>query len=316
MKPLLHRLQVALKAIWLLKRPLIATFTNISTNNSIQLYIGAKGIHRYLLILHQASQKAGANLVIHVNFWDIIRHINHHQGRYHKEIYRTCKLTFARPNSDCIQIHFDYFQQSEGYRIPIGCHPLFQLPTYKPDHPRRTKVNFLGANTAQYAQFRTDIWGMPSRADTLLKIQQKYPHIGRRTSNIEQYAKALRDTQYFICLPGMHMPLCHNFYEAILSGCTPLIHRNYAAWIDPALRQKLLPFTYTTDNQLLLWIEQIENDKFVDNRTELTQPIFELCSQSLSWKSIRKSIETNKEVLICAEESSLELLLQARTSTQ
>ena len=157
---------------------------------------------------------------------------------------------------------------------------------------------------------------MPSRTETLARIQQKYPHIGHRISSIEQYANELQDIEYFICLPGMHMPLCHNFYEAVLSGCTPLIHMNYAIWLDPALQQHLLPFTYCNDSQLLRWIGQIENDEFVENRTELTQPIIEACAQSLSWNSIRKSIETSHEVLICAEESSLELLIQSRRATE
>lgn len=106
------------------------------------------------------------------------------------------------------------------------------------------------------------------------------------------------------------MPLCHNLYESMTFGCIPLVHANYSKWLDPKLQELLTPVTFTSDEQLLEWISNIQAGQFVLDRIGLAQSLMNYCHHALSWVAIRDGIENSKTALLCAEEYSVHLAKQ------
>jgi len=52
---------------------------------------------------------------------------------------------------------------------------------------------------------------------------------------MEQFRPVLARFDFFLALPGVHMPLCHNLVEAMSVGAIPFIQESYAAHVLPAL---------------------------------------------------------------------------------
>lgn len=172
-------------------------------------------------------------------------------------------------------------------------------------------IRFLGSTHDNYGQFDSQFWMMPSRLVTLSNLQASLPELGGRTSNMDEYRDILIKTEFFLCLPGVSMPLCHNLYESMICGCIPLLHVNYAKWLDPELQTLLTPVTYQSDDELLDWIPKIKAGSFISNPNDLALELMAHCKKALSWPSIKSSIIQSKKALICAEEVSLKLAMEA-----
>jgi hypothetical protein len=50
----------------------------------------------------------------------------------------------------------------------------------------------------------------------------------------EDWLETIARSDFFLCLPGSRMPMCHNVIEAMAVGTIPIL--NYAEWFDPPLR--------------------------------------------------------------------------------
>jgi len=175
-------------------------------------------------------------------------------------------------------------------------------------------IGFYGSRISKYATFNSKFWEMPSRLDTLDLLRPSFPDIASYFHSMEAYTDALVRCDYFICLPGVHMPLCHNLYEAMLCGSVPVLHQRYARWLDPDLQLLLKPVTYANDEELLQWVSKIQSGEFQVDSRSLASELKSHCDASLSWESIRKHFEQSNSALICAEEESVKLAFQSRSA--
>jgi hypothetical protein len=52
---------------------------------------------------------------------------------------------------------------------------------------------------------------------------------------MERFRQTVAGFGFFLCAPGVFMPLCHNLVEAMSVGAIPLIQRSYAELLEPVL---------------------------------------------------------------------------------
>jgi hypothetical protein len=57
----------------------------------------------------------------------------------------------------------------------------------------------------------------------------------QRPIPMEDFRQTVAGFGFFLCAPGVFMPLCHNLIEAMSVGTIPLIQRSYAALLEPVL---------------------------------------------------------------------------------
>lgn len=54
--------------------------------------------------------------------------------------------------------------------------------------------------------------------------------------NYDNYLNTLVKFDFFLAVPGINIPFCHNLFEAMELGCIPLIQKGYAELFNPGLR--------------------------------------------------------------------------------
>ena len=283
-------------------------------HNRVETHVtlDAIAIHRYVLSLHRIALRNGEDLILHTSIPSVIKAHNIDHGHYHSMAYDECSVSFTNPKGKATILDHHYFQHSDDYRIPIGFHPLFIPPnSVSISEKKLGSVQFLGYTHPMYERFDSEFWHMPTRLATLNLIQESHPELGLLIPEIDKYRDLLLETQYFICLPGVCMPLCHNLYECVICGCIPVLHFNYAKWLDPELQSLLKPVTYHNDNELLEWISRIKSGHFISRPDELALDLMAHCKTSLSWPYIKSSLINSEKALICAEEISVKLALEA-----
>ncbi|WP_312343533.1 hypothetical protein [Chryseobacterium binzhouense] len=69
--------------------------------------------------------------------------------------------------------------------------------------------------------------------------------------------------RYFLCCPGVFAPLSHNFAEAVSCGVIPVIQKNYADTIYPALKDGYNSFIFNDIDDL--------NNKIINNIFDLSE---------------------------------------------
>jgi hypothetical protein len=69
-----------------------------------------------------------------------------------------------------------------------------------------------------------------------------------------RWFEELGSTDFFLCLPGSHMLMCHNAIEAMAVGCIPIL--SYKDWFVPALREGVNCLSYRTVEELGLAIDR------------------------------------------------------------
>ncbi len=71
----------------------------------------------------------------------------------------------------------------------------------------------------------------------------------------KQWLSLLSDCDFFICPPGIDMPLCHNAIEAMAVGSIPLI--NYPNWFSPNLRDFQNCIVFKDETELIEKIQMV-----------------------------------------------------------
>lgn len=281
-------------------------------DSDVHVKLDAVAIHRYILTLHHNALHHGERLILNTSIRSVISAHNMDHGRYHKMAYRDCFFSFARSSRNATLLDHHYFQSDHHYRVPIGYHPMFTPPdSVDLTETEGGSIEFLGSTHPNYGQFDAQFWNMPTRLDTLSRLRASHPELGRRTPDMGEYRDILIKSEFFLCLPGVSMPLCHNLYESIACACIPLLHVNYAKWLDTELQSLLKSVTYQSDEELLDWIPKIKAGDFISRPNELALALMTHCSKALSWPSIKSSIIKSEKALICAEEVSVKLAIEA-----
>jgi hypothetical protein len=154
-----------------------------------------------------------------------------------------------------------------SYLFPYGPHPnnfpklsKQERVTEKIEH-RTMRVFFSGM--IDYSAHHDHgvmerIYDLPNRKATILELKRSFPtavwvdNTAKRTrfdrgeygdqiplciatvkGDPRKWLTDLRRTDFFLCLPGSHMPMCHNAVEAISMGCIPILC--YENWFMPNL---------------------------------------------------------------------------------
>ena len=285
------------------------------TKDSIETHVklDAIAIHRYILTLHRNARDNNERLILHTSLSSVIKAHNIDHSPYHTMAYTECSVSFASHKGKVTILDHNYFQPSHLYRIPIGFHPFFTPPhSVNISHKKSGSIIFLGSLEPMYDLFDSSFWNMPTRLETMKLIHNSHPELKLESPFVPNYKSILYDTEYFICLPGVHMPLCHNLYESMSCGCIPLVHVNYAKWLGPELQSLLKPVTYNDDGELLEWIPRIKTGDFLHQPNELAIKLVDHCKDALSWKTIKSSLRNSERVLVCAEDESVKLAMKTQ----
>ncbi len=170
-------------------------------------------------------------------------------------------------------ISFDYFSpffdnlpSSGFFPVPMTMHPLFYHKelwnqTYLKNDKKKNSVFMIGNFDGQYNQFNEELFGMESRL-TVVSFLKKNGVLSEVNTKEEFYnfLESTRDKEciildknnfsiemknlrsvlsqfpFFLALPGVNIPHCHNIVEAMSVGSIPIMHKNYAVLWNPELK--------------------------------------------------------------------------------
>jgi hypothetical protein len=104
----------------------------------------------------------------------------------------------------------------------------------------------------------------------------------------EDWLRTLALCDFFLCLPGSRMPLCHNAVEAMAVGAIPIL--NYSEWFEPALEDGKNCIEFGTVEELRHRIAEIRNyDAQAIER--MRQNVIEYYEANLTPSAFRKRLE-------------------------
>ncbi len=285
--------------------------TNSENSTETKLYLKVKPhqVQRYLVNLARILNPAEIEVVLYLNrpLEGAIRNAKG-RGIIAGAILAQDNVFFSKDSRlPWKRIQDDYFRDvNRSNNVPIFSHPLFHHSSVPPSRKRVNKVLFAGNVKPSYKEFDSTLWGMPNRWTTFHGIH-KHPrfHHLRGASQID-YQRALEEHSFFLCLPGLFMPLCHNFYEACSRGCIPILHRQYLQLIEEPLRDWLYPYSYACDTEIPALIDSLTSHPLgheeVRNQIE---SCFEPKHYAIHW--FNKLIKAN-QIYLNAERLSVQLL--------
>ena len=228
-----------------------------------------------------------------------------------------------------IYLHFNYspdVKLSAGhYACPFIMHPQLYgeygehnfLEKYR--HSQRSlKILFAGNYNADYQNsFIKDVWGKISRQE-IIEHLRKNPEVklissideipnllagGYKNSvvlidnnlrvNQANWMKLLSSADFFICPPGLNVPMSHNLIESLAIGTIPLT--NYAEWVVPNLKNGKNAILFSSLDELDQSIQEILRMN-KDDVLQLRQQAITYYSDNLSHR------EFVKRLLDCSED--------------
>jgi glycosyltransferase involved in cell wall biosynthesis len=104
----------------------------------------------------------------------------------------------------------------------------------------------------------------------------------------EEWLPTLALCDFFLCLPGSRMPLCHNVIEAMAVGAIPIL--NYSEWFEPPLEDGKNCIEFATVNDLRSRLAEILNydPEIIE---AMRQRVVEYYDRHLTPLSFRKRLE-------------------------
>ncbi len=104
----------------------------------------------------------------------------------------------------------------------------------------------------------------------------------------EDWLETIARSDFFLCLPGSRMPMCHNVIEAMAVGTIPIL--NYAEWFDPPLKHGETCIEFNTVEELRGRIAEILN--FTTDAVQATRErVIRYYEDHLSPGGFRKKLE-------------------------
>jgi hypothetical protein len=196
---------------------------------------------------------------------------------------------FEIKEADLRSEYFDFLidpnSAKHAYHIPIGFHPYISFKDYwkiQPYKEKRKRALFMAGNFKHvYGNTYNEIYfGITNRnhVKSILEINGKIKQIVA-SDDIDFFEKVLDGSvvlidrldgyrippknlfsflnrfDFFLALPGMFMPLCHNIIEAMSVGTIPFLQEGYATLIRPSLTNGINCITYNGTQDL---IERLE----------------------------------------------------------
>lgn len=202
--------------------------------------------------------------------------------QYHAHL----KLDHYRQNARTVRILFAGNSNSSGYNNPIF-HQVFHLQTR---HQALTCIEEEGR--AWPITNGEDLDGVLARGceDRLVLIDT-----ARFRINQEHWLELLSRAEFFLCLPGVIMPMCHNAVEAMAVGTIPFT--NYSNWFMPHLTPGLNCLAFSTLAELRSGLEgifRIEQDQIAAFRRHVVQYYSDnLCPEVF----VKRIVQSPRELL-------------------
>ncbi|AVR43838.1 hypothetical protein C7S20_00315 [Christiangramia fulva] len=254
-------------------------------------------------------------------------------------------IKFGMPSSAILEISKDrlsnayYNQNKQGYRVPVCCYPWFYtnmsgFSNMELKENRKNSVFMSGNIDPRYYDSISDtpiFRKLPSRkktADFLRNISYFYPVKNNEELNsflnnsidnkviiidssqdfrieLETLPFILQKFLFYLALPGIVVPQSHNLPEAMLFGCIPIIHKEYAELLDPPLESFKNAIVFNSLGELKTIIEQAFelNDSEVK---QIRQNVLEYYKKYLSPEAVvEKVLQGPERIFIQAERVSL-----------
>ncbi|WP_286760405.1 hypothetical protein [Salegentibacter sp. UBA1130] len=187
------------------------------------------------------------------------------------------------------QLSNDYFTplfskyNEKVYHVPICKFPTFyniyhQIPNKESvKHNKRSVFMAGNIDPVNYQKIKfSGLFALPSRLDV---AEYLYGNIAFRKLNslieLNEFINSLEDEKiiiidtskdfrirggdlnfiyqsfnFYLALPGVDMPYCHNLIEAMSNSCIPIIHLSYAELMIPALEDNNTALVYENFEQL------------------------------------------------------------------
>lgn len=241
----------------------------------------------------------------------------------------------------------DYFSQyfnqiSAAFHIPMSFHPLMYHQNIwnlevDLDKKRLNSIFCYGNFDAKaYLDIKKTEFKVTSRKDLLSFFQNKKQFIAiNNKENIiskseklnekfvfaikENYAIKMEDVRellshfnFYLCCPGVVMPLCHNVIEAMSVGTIPLIEREYAEVMYPNLEHKINAIIfndlYDLDRILTTDIFTFNEKEILEMRKNVLKYYDRFLSPESVVKNINESIKNKKLIYLQAEHRSVKLI--------
>ena len=276
-------------------------------------------LDRYLLnFLQQLNSRKATIIVIPLRSEFLRRFFEGRNWRpYQTALIESGQLHFALKTAKWPwkSVSWNYFgsipDNAENLRIPIGPHPIhFENFRETSVNQFRTGIFFAGAQAAEYDScFSKEIWEMPNRMESIKFLQKNgQGQIISGRINPDQYHERMKSSRFFLALPGMHMPLCHNVFEAIFSGCIPVIHLLYLQLLPKELKDPLMPFSWESHDELLELLAHIELETIDIAHEKRAQKAMQAFANSYYQNpSLFEDVAKSKKILLCGEEHSVRL---------
>ncbi|MDP0490487.1 MAG: hypothetical protein Q7Q71_05510 [Verrucomicrobiota bacterium JB023] len=170
-------------------------------------------------------------------------------------------------------ILIDYEQRRpvrpDEYALPFSSHPSIihqghDLSDFRKGHPRKQRVFFAGeAKRPKYAKPELEsVYGVLNRADAIEMIELALQEESLDPAKIRlcyraqdrvaksEWLPTLGDSDFFLALPGVGMPLCHNLIESLSLGTIPILQ--YPQYLDPPLQHGENCLVFENEDDLLL----------------------------------------------------------------
>ena len=129
---------------------------------------------------------------------------------------------------------------------------------------------------------------------------------------MEDVQKTLSEFRYFLCCPGVVMPLCHNIIEAMSVGTVPIIQREYAQVMYPQLENGKNAIIFQNIDDLK---DILNNKLFNTSESDLkimSDHVFQYYQDFLSPESVVENINCNLKsdatIYLNAEHRSIKFL--------
>ena len=287
-----------------------SSFTK-TRNKVVYIDLSQVALNRYLANLVIYFEKSGYTIFIPKNK-NLIDELCATRGEWrYSNLILKCSIKLAHKekingNLRVLRLSNDYYcENKNSYRLPIGLYPFNYFNNFEEEFefsPKRINSLFFSGNIDArfYMKFDSNNrFNIPSRLSTF-KSLQKHSHyvklikrqdlsdylasptnkaiivIDRSTEfslPFDDYKRALNTFDFFLALPGIEVPESHNLIEAMLHGCIPIIHREYAEILEPVLENGNNCFIYENLddlNDVLLEIFDINNETRARIRKNVT----------------------------------------------
>lgn len=237
-------------------------------------------------------------------------------------------------------LNIDYFtnfheraQDPNNYYVPICMHPnsySMDLSAYGKLDNKIYRAFFTGSiNKFEYQQITRDgkfncldrysLYHLIIRAK---ELDCKFLKDASSTEGIllndvfeyplgpKAYFQLLDSSYFFINLPGVSMPLCHNLIEALYCGTIPILDQEYASYFHPTFEHQKNALIYTGVDDLIHLLQKIQEKEYtLDQLRKMSFEAKHYYEQYLSPHAVVENIlnASHKNIYLLGTQNSVKI---------